>query len=75
MILKLITLIKRNIMNIQTPEPWDIKKGDYKRDFSETNRFLKQQERNRKIRQTILLAGSVTLLFGILYGIFYIMTE
>jgi hypothetical protein len=62
-------------MNIQTPEPWDIKKGDYKRDFSETNRFLKQQERNRKIRQTILLAGSVTLLFGILYGIFYIMTE
>jgi hypothetical protein len=75
MILKLITLIKRKIMNIQTPEPWDIKKGDYKRDFSETNRFLKQQERNRKIRQTILLAGSVTLLFGILYGIFYIMTE
>ncbi|MBK8661828.1 MAG: hypothetical protein IPN18_08495 [Ignavibacteriales bacterium] len=75
MILKLITLIKRNIMNIQTPEPWDIKKGDYKRDFSETNRFLRQQERNRKIRQTILLAGSVTLLFGILYGIFYIMTE
>ncbi|MBK7266298.1 MAG: hypothetical protein IPI12_08195 [Ignavibacteriales bacterium] len=62
-------------MNIQTPEPWDIKKGDYKRDFSETNRFLRQQERNRKIRQTILLAGSVTLLFGILYGIFYIMTE
>jgi hypothetical protein len=75
MILKLITLIKRKIMNIQTPEPWDIKKGDYKRDFSETNRFLRQQERNRKIRQTILLAGSVTLLFGILYGIFYIMTE
>jgi|GEM_PF-1640576 len=75
MILKLITLIKRKIMNIQTPEPWDIKRGDYKRDFSETNRFLKQQERNRKIRQTILLAGSVTLLFGILYGIFYIMTE
>ena len=75
MILKLITLIKRKIMNIQTPEPWDIKKGDYKRDFSETNRFLKQQERNRKIRQTILLAGSVTLLSGILYGIFYIMTE
>ncbi len=75
MILKLITLIKRNFMNIQTPDPWDIKKGDYKRDFSETNRFLRQQERNRKIRQTILLAGSVTLLFGILYGIFYIMTE
>ena len=62
-------------MEIQKPDPWDIKNGDYKRDYSETNRFLRQQERNRKIRQTILLVGSVALLFGILYGIFYIMTE
>lgn len=62
-------------MDTQKPDQWDIKNGDYKRDYSETNRFLRQQERDRKIRQSILLVGSVTLLFGILYGIFYIMTE
>ncbi|GAB1442754.1 hypothetical protein MASR2M39_15900 [Ignavibacteriales bacterium] len=62
-------------MTLQTPDPWNIKKGDYKRDYTETNRFLRQQERSKKIRKTILLVGSVTLLFGILYGIFHLMTE
>lgn len=68
-------MFERTAMDTQKHDQWDIKKGDYKRDFTETNRFLRQQERNSKIRQTVLLFGSVTLLFGVLYGIFYLMSE
>ena len=56
-------------------QKWDINKGDYKRDYTETNRYLKQQERNRMIRQTILVAVTVALLFSALYGIFYVMSD
>lgn len=56
-------------------QKWDINKGDYKRDYTETNRYLKQQERNRMIRQTVLVAVTVALLFSALYGIFYVMSD
>ena len=56
-------------------QKWDINKGDYKRDYTVTNRYLKQQERNRMIRQTVLVAVTVALLFSALYGIFYVMSD
>lgn len=56
-------------------QKWDINKGDYKRDYTETNRYLKKQEQTRLIRQSVLVAMTVALLFGALYGIFYLMSE
>lgn len=54
---------------------WDINKGDYKRDYTETNRFLREQERKKKAKQVLLVTISLTLLVSALYGIFYLMSE
>ncbi len=54
---------------------WDINKGDYKRDYTETNRFLIAQERRKKTKQFLLVTISISLLFSALYGIFYLMSE
>ncbi len=56
-------------------QKWDINKGDYKRDYRATNRYLKKQERAKLIRQSVLIALTVALLFSALYGIFYLMSE
>ncbi len=56
-------------------QKWDINKGDYKRDYQSTNRYLKKQERTRMIRQTLLIAITVAVLVSALYGIFHLMSD
>ncbi|KAB2907370.1 MAG: hypothetical protein LC102_00110 [Ignavibacteriales bacterium] len=52
---------------------WNIKQGDYQRDYTSTNRFLKKQERIRRIRKIVLLALTVAVLGGLMYAALYLM--